>query len=206
MADEIDCTIGFFGIASILLSAASLFIGGLGSVFVGFAGVASGFFGAKKKQIFSTTAMMVGAVSLIFFNLTSMGIIKVPASQATGKEHLANSIYASIGAFGLLREGGSDDNGDIIRYFEKGLNQAKLVNIDQIDSQVPGFAVHYKNEFIAGMKSLLEGYENSDSAKKLQGGALLDEWAKWNKENNQKLDKIKEPTVSTFSFVKTFFD
>ena len=77
-----------------------------------------------------------------------------------------------------------------------------LVNVEKIDSQVPGFISHYKNEFIAGMKLLMEGYENSDLAKKFQGSLLLDQWAIWNKKNNQKLDEIKDPSLSLISFVK----
>jgi len=67
MADKSDETIGFLGIGSILLSAVSLFLGGLLSVFIGFMGVAAGFFGAKKHQVFSQVGMILGATALIFF-------------------------------------------------------------------------------------------------------------------------------------------
>ncbi len=204
MADKSIETIGFWGIGSILLGAVSLFAGGLLSVFVGFMAVASGFFGVKKHQVFSQIGMILGAVALIFFNIVSMGIVQTPLSHATGREHLANSIYASINAFDILKNGELDDdeNKKLISYFENGLEQAELVNIEKIDSQIPEFSFHYKNEFINGMKLLIEGYEKDDMLKKLQGGVLLDKWAIWNKENNQKLDKIKDPSFSLISFVK----
>jgi len=127
----------------------------------------------------------------------SIGIIQAPLSHATGKEHLANSIYASINAFDIIRNGELDDdeNEKVINHFKNGLRKAELVNVDKIDGQVPGFKIHYKNEFIAGMKLLARGYEDSDMLKKLQGGMLMDKWGKWNNENNQQLDKIKDPLL-----------
>jgi hypothetical protein len=93
----------------------------------------------------------------------------------------------------------------LINYFKDSLKEAQLVNAESIDSQVPGFTSHYKNEFIKGMELLIEGYENYDMSKKLQGGVFLDKWAVWDKENNQKLNKIKSPSVSPISFVKRIF-
>jgi len=163
-----------------------------------------GFLGIKQKQIFSQPGMIIGSVSLIFFNFVSMGIIQPPLSKATGKEHLAKSIYKSIDAFEILKSGELDyeEQELLIDAFTNALKQAKLVNIDNIENQVPDFASHYRDEFIKGMNLLIQGYENDDISKKIQGGLLLDKWGIWNNENNQQLDKIKEPSLSLFSFVK----
>ena len=203
MTDKSKEAVGFLGICSALLAMASLFTGGLSSVFIGSMAVLAGFFGVKKKQIFSQTGMILGAISLIFFNFVSMGIIKPSLSQSTGKGHLANAIYSSINAFDLLKNTDlEDDEKIIINAFKNGLEEAGLVNIEKIETEVPGFAAHFRNEFINGMRLLIEGYEDSDTAKKLQGGMLLDKWGKWSNENNHKLDLIKEPSLSIISFVK----
>lgn len=204
MADTSNEDIGFLGIGSICLGASSMFFGGLLSVFIGFAAVMAGFFGAKKHQIFSQAGMILGGLSLLFFNVVSMGIIQTPLSYATGKEHLANSIYASIDAFEILKNGELDDDEKekLINSFKDCLIEAEMVSIEKIDSQVLGFSFHYKNEFITGIKLLIAGYRDSNMSKKFQGGILLDKWGKWNNENNQKLDEIKETSLSLFSFVK----
>ncbi|MCD4674392.1 MAG: hypothetical protein K8S18_00120 [Desulfobacula sp.] len=204
MTDKSIETVGFLGIVSVLFGILSLFIGGLASLFVGFGAVMIGFFGIKQKQVFSQTGMIIGSVSLLFFNFVSMGIIQPSLSQTTGKEHLADSIYRSIDSFEILKSGELDEDKQeqLINAFSNALKQANLVNVEKIENQVPGFASHYSGEFIKGMSLLIQGYENDDMSKKIQGGMLLDKWGKWNNENNQRLDKIKEPSFSLFSFAK----
>ena len=204
MADKSEQTIGILGISSLFLGAVSLFIGGLASLAAGSAAVAAGFFGIKKHQIFSQAGMMIGAVALIFFNLVSIGIVKAPLSHATGKAHLVDSIYASIDAFEILKKGelDDDDTENIIKHFHNGLRHAALVNIDEINRQVPGFKTHYQDEFIAGMTLLAQGYDTDELSKKIQGGLLMDKWGKWSNENKSRLDKIKEPSVALILFIK----
>lgn len=207
MSDNSTEKIGLLGIASILFGITSLFIGGLFSVFIALLATIIGFVGTKKRQIFSQTGMMIGAVSLIFFNFVSLGIIQPSLSQATGKKYLAKSIYRSIDAFNILKSGDldEDDQNQLVNEFKRALAQAKLVNVNKIENQITGFAYHYNGEFKKGMQLLIQGYEGNDISKKIQGGALLDNWGKWNNENNQKLDKIKEPSFSVFSFLKDIF-
>jgi hypothetical protein len=171
---------------------------------VGSIAVILGYAGSQKKQIFSLTAMVLAAVSLIFFNLLNMGIIKPAFTQATGRKHLANSIYATIDAFEILKSSPLDKSktNELILHLQQAAEEAKQVNIEQIELQVPGFALHYKDEFIQGINLLLDGYQNEDGFNKLQGGVLLDKWALWNNENNDKLDNIKEPDLSVYSFVQ----
>ena len=96
-------------------------------------------------------------------------------------------------------EDGRDEK--IIGHCREALQEANLVNADEVDKQVPGFDAHYRNEFIRGMKLFVEGYEKADIGKKLEGGFLLDKWALWNKENRQNLGKIGKATPSLFSMV-----
>jgi len=204
MVNNSEKMMGFYGNISLITGIASCFFGGLFSVFIGFSAVAAGFWGAKKRQKFSQTGMIAGSLALIFFNLVSIGIVSPPSRIESSKKHLVNAINASIKAFDILRNGKFDDDEKekLIIQFKNGLAEATMVAIKEIDSQVPGFELHFKNEFINGMQLLIEGYEEPDTAKKLNGGLLMDKWGKWNNENNTSLGKIKEPPLPLFFFLK----
>lgn len=148
--------------------------------------------------------MILGAFSVLFVNLMNLGVIPIPSSLESDKSHPIKSINASIRAFNVLKNKQLEDHEreKLIGHYRDALKEARMVNIEYVDKQVPGFASHYNDEFIRGMELLIDGYENSDLSKKFQGAFLLDKWAIWNRENNKNLGKIKEPTPSLISFVK----
>ena len=203
MTDKPSNTWGPFGIISVLIGIASWFLGGMLSLGVGMVAVALGFFGNKKHQKLSQTGMIFGAFSVLFVNLMNLGIVPIPSSLESDKSHLINSINASIRAYEVIgnKPFKDKDREKLIEHLRDALQEARLVNIDKVDNQVPAFASHYRDEFIIGMESLIEGYEKSDLSKKLKGGLLLDRWAKWNKENRANLGKIKESSPSLISFI-----
>lgn len=203
MTDKPSNTWGPFGIISVLIGIASWFLGGMLSLGVGMVAVALGFFGNKKHQKLSQTGMIFGAFSVLFVNLMNLGIVPIPSSLESDKSHLINSINASIRAYEVIgnKPFKNKDREELIEHLRDALQEARLVNIDKVDKQVPAFASHYRDEFIIGMESLIEGYEKSDLSKKLKGGLLLDRWAKWNKENRANLGKIKESSPSLISFI-----
>jgi len=191
---------GPFGIILVLIGIVSWFLGGMFSLGIGMVTVALGFFGNKKHQKLSQTGMIFGAFSLLFVNLMNLGIVPIPSSLESDKSHLVHSIKASIRAYEVLGKKDKDID-KMIKHLRSALKEARMVHIDSIDNQVPGFATHYRDEFIIGMESLIEGYEKSGLPKKLKGGFLLDRWAKWNKENRANLGKIKESSPSLISFI-----
>jgi len=204
MNDSPDNNWGPFGIVSILIGITSWFLGGMLSLVIGMIAVALGFIGNKKHQRLSQTGMIFGAFSVLFVNIMNLGIIPIPPALESDKSHIINSINASIRAFEVLKDKKLEDHEreKLIGHCRYALKEARMVNIGNVGKQVAGFADHYRNEFIGGMESLIEGYENSDLSKKFKGGLLLDKWAIWNKENRKNLGKVKEPTPSLISFIR----
>jgi len=194
---------GPLGIICVLIGIVSWFIGGMLSLGIGMVAVALGFIGNKKHQKLSQTGMIFGAFSVLFVNLMNFGFVPIPSSLESDKSHLINSINASIRAFEVLKNKKIKDQEreKLISHCRDALQEAGMVNIVEIERQVPGFRSHYKDEFIKGMESLIEGYENSDFSIKFKGGLLLDKWAIWNRKNNKRLGKIKEPTPSLVAFI-----
>jgi hypothetical protein len=198
---------GPLGIIAALTGIASWFLGGFVSLILGMVAVGVGFIGNRMHQKLSQTGMIVGAFPVLFVNLMNLGIVPMPASLESDKSHLINSINASIGAFDVMKNKKLQDKAKekFLNHCRNALQEARTVNIAEIERQVPGFKHHYEDEFIMGMESLIEGYENSDFSRKIKGGLLLDKWALWNRENNKRLGKIKEPDPSLFLFIKGSF-
>jgi len=205
MTENRPTTWGPIGILSVIVGVVSWFVGGIYyPLVVGSTAVALGFIGARKKQKVSLTGMLFGGVTVMFVNLMNLGIIPIPPALTSGKSHLIHSINASIQAYELLgsKPFRDKDKVKMIRNLKRGLEEARMVGIDKVDAQVPGFASHYREEFIIGVESLIEGYERSGISKKIEGGLLLDTWAKWNKENRAQLGRIRESTPSLISFIR----
>ncbi len=200
MTDKPSNTWGPFGIISVLVGIAGWFFGDIYSLILGIIAVVLGFVGTRRHQKLCLAGILFGCFALLFVNLLNLGIIPKSPSD---KSHLINSINASIRAYEALgnKPFKDKDREKLIGHLRDALQKARLVNIDKVDNQVPGFASHYEDEFITGMESLIEGYEKSDLSKKLKGGLLLDRWAKWNKENRANLGRIKESTLSIISFI-----
>lgn len=195
---------GPLGVISVLIGIASWFLGGMLSLVIGMVAVALGFFGNKKHQRLSQTGMIFGAFSVLFVNLMNLGIVPIPSALTSDRSHIISSINASIQAFEALKDKKLEDHEreKLIGHCRDALKEARMVNIENVDKQVPGFADHYTKKFISGMELLIDGYENSDLSKKFKGGLFLDKWAIWNKENRKKLGKIKEPAPSLISFTR----
>ena len=204
MTGTSDNNWGPLGIISVLIGVVSWFIGGMFSLGIGMVAVVLGFIGNKNHQKLSQTGMIFGAFSVLFVNLMNFGFVPIPSSLESDKSHLINSINSSIRAFEVLKNKKIEDQEreKLISHCRDALQEAGMVNIVEIERQVPGFRSHYKDEFMKGMESLIEGYGNSDFSKKFKGGLLLDKWAIWNKENRMKLGKIKEPAPSLISFIR----
>ena len=179
-------------------------MGGMYSLAIGMVAVALGFFGNKRHQRLSQTGMIFGAFSVLFVNLMNLGIIPLPSALESDKPHIVNSIHASIRAFEALKDKKLEDpeREKLLGHCRDAPKEARMVNIENVNKQVPGFADHYGKEFVRGMELLTQGYKNDDQATKFEGALLLDSWAVWNKENRKKLGRIEEPTPSLSSFMR----
>jgi hypothetical protein len=195
---------GFFGITAVFVGIGSWFVGGMPALVIGLIAVAFGFFGSKNHNRLSQAGMIFGAFSVLFINCLNLNILPIPASLVSDKSHIITSIHASIRAFGIFNGKKLSDQERIrlIRHFQKAIEAAAQVDMKQVGKEIPGFADHYKTEFVGGMQSLIEGYENDDLSKKLSGGLLLDKWAIWNRDNKESLGRLKEPSPSLAAYLK----
>ena len=187
---------GPYSIISAIAGITGLFFGGIHSSIFGFIAVFTGAAGIRRHEKFYTIGVLLGSCALIFVNLQYLGIINNPDSIKINKKHLINSISATILAHQNLK---NNDKNKVIECLNNALSEAEMVDIAGIEKQVSGFANHYNNEFIEGIKLLIEGQKNSSIKKSVEGGLLMDKWARWNKENRRKLGKIKESSPSIIS-------
>jgi len=204
MTDEQIKNWGPFGIIASLAGVASWFIGDIYASILGVAAAFTGLVGVRKQQKLSLAGMYLGCLATLYVCLQILGIVKLPAELQTGKSHLVKSIEASIRVHEILKNNRplSNENIDrLIGQLENALKEAKMVNITNIDDQVPGFAMHYGDEFIPGVKLLMEGFEDAHIGKKLKGAVLLEKWARWNRDHRAELGKIKDQSPSIISFL-----
>jgi len=204
MTEKHSATWGPFGIISALIGILSWFFGGVYSLILGITAVCLGFIGTQKHQKLCLTGMLLGSFSLIFINLLDLGIIPKFSIVNSDKSHLVNSIKSSIHSFESLKNGTHNDEekNKLIWHLRNALKEARLVNVDNVESQVHGFTIHYREDFINGIELLIEGYSNTDLTEKIKGAFLLDRWAKWYKENLISLEKIRDPSLSILSLLR----
>ena len=195
---------GVWGILSLTSGLSAWLVGGLLSIGIGIVAVGFGFWGTRKGQRLSMTGMIVGSFPIIFANLINLGAIPLPASLESDRSHLVKSINASIAAFDILKKNdlAESDRVRLVQRCRKALGDAQKVNLEIMEKQVPGFSAHYRDEFMKGMESLMQGYENSELSMKLQGGLLLDKWGRWQRENQEAFNRLKEPDRSLISLIR----
>lgn len=203
MDDTSNKNWGIYGSCSAVVGIISCFVPGFPALFAGFVGVILGFYGNKKHQKLSATGLLIGGFTILFANMANMGIIPVQHFVDSDRVHLIQSINGSNRAFDTMKNGNLNGQRrkELLKHLRFSLNEAKKVDITNVDRQVTGFSAHYGDEFITGMESLIHGYEDDNAFMKLQGGALLDKWAIWNQNNRKNLGKIKKPELSLFSFI-----
>lgn len=81
---------------------------------------------------------------------------------------------------------------DVVKMIENdklALQQAKLVDISQLNAQYSGFGDHYRDEFIKGLDLFIGGVNDLDNKKSMQGQILLGQWGDW---YNNNFDKIRQ--------------
>jgi hypothetical protein len=195
---------GPYSAVSILAGVASLFFGSIYASLLGMAAALLGLMGVRKRQKLCMIAMYLGCLATLFATLQNLGIIRPPSDRVSDKSHLINSIKASIRVHEILKEQSplSDRNKRrVIEHLRHGLEEAEKVNLADVDDQVPGFAAHYQDEFIEGVRLMIGGFERSHTGQSLKGAVLLEKWALWNRENRKELGKIKEPVPSIVSIL-----
>lgn len=67
----------------------------------------------------------------------------------------------------------------IMKLRKSAFNEAQHVDIKELNQINKELAVHFKNEYLRGLKLSVEGYEQSDFQKLNQGSMLINSWGNW---------------------------
>lgn len=111
-------------------------------------------------------------------------------------QHLANSINYANQATQIINTGNPFEQVDqadiqtVLEFNKKALEEAKLVDIENLNRDYKDFGNHYRDEFIRGLELFIDGFEISDNQKILEGQILLDKWGTWYSQNIEEIKKL----------------
>ena len=182
---------------SIIFGVVSLFLNDLSAVGVAFLAVMVAFLASRRKERYFVFGMLLGGIVLNFVCLQYMDILK-PETK-TQVENVYRSLRLSNQAFGMMK-GGNQDEVKIIPVIDQLLQIAQEVDTELLDSSLLGFKQHFESDYIEGYSLLKQGMADSDIGKKLKGGIHVDLWAKWNIDNKDDLEKLRQSKPSLISF------
>ncbi len=148
-----------------------------------------------KKQFIIFVAVIFSVVLIVgsfwlFAGNTSIPVLQnFQVSNGSNVEHFSNSIDLANQATMIFNSGGAfkqmadKDIKVTVNYYKQALDEARQVDIETLNNDYAGFGDHYRDEFIRGAGLFIEGYEQSDADKFLQGQVLLDQWGSWFSKN-----------------------
>jgi hypothetical protein len=105
--------------------------------------------------------------------------------HAASLQHLARSIeYKNESTRMVNKSLASEqiepsDTAYILSTMRKALEEARLVDTRALNETHPGFAAHFRREYVKGLEAYIEGCEQSHDDKRLEGMILLDAWGDW---------------------------
>ena len=70
----------------------------------------------------------------------------------------------------------------IIDLHKKAIEEATLVDINQLNDRLGNFGNHYRDEFIKGSELIVDGYEKRDNKIYMDGRLLLFRWGDFERE------------------------
>lgn len=123
--------------------------------------------------------------------------------------HLINSFNYANEANKIINKGEAfttvepEEMDQIIDLHKKAIEEAKLVDINELNDRLNNFGNHYRDKFIKGLELIVEGYEKHDNRKYTDGSLLLYKWGEWytanldNIKNNRKVETIPESLKSS---------
>jgi len=192
----------FLSLCSAISAIIALFLSGLAGIGAALTGILLAFFASKRKEKGFIVGMLVGAIAMIFLNLQVFGLFPSPAKSEIEKVY--DSIRLTNKAYSMLANKESNpDNSEIAAIIEVSLTSAKQVDVDIVDNMVSGFAGSFQGDYIQGFTMLAEGYKEADNTKKLAGGMLVDNWARWNLTNKALMEKARKKTPSLAGYILT---
>ena len=121
-------------------------------------------------------------------------IVFLISCSKSNVQHFSQSIDYCNQATRILNAGGSyefinpNDMETIVDFKKKALEEARLVDIEDLNLHYPDFGNHYRDGFIKGLELFIEGFEKNDNLKIIAGQLLDEKWGEWYEKN---VDSIK---------------
>ncbi len=146
---------------------------------------------SNYKKVLITSILISVFFSIVLLN---GGCISTGTNSKENIQHFSKSIDYSNKSTRISNTGNPHEQmeheymQEIVDYKKQAHEEAKQVDIDQLNRAYDGFGYHYNNEFIKGLDSYIEGFEESDDEKLRKGQELLDKWSDWYDVN---VDKIR---------------
>jgi len=193
-----DTKFGPLGTGALALGIISVFIPGFYGMAVAFGAAVLGYLGFRKRERLSKQGIILAGIVLIFLNLQGMGIIPPRTRDNGALDQYARAIRSSWKVFHAVKAlnaipPGKERNEKTKRLLDaidETITEARKVQVDTLDAHMPGFAKHFRDNFIEGLRHLKAGYAKPDQAEQTKGGLLLDKWGKWSRKNRQAFKKL----------------
>lgn len=147
------------------------------------------------KKIFKTIIFLIVFIAPLYFIFTYFAYSYFSNKTDDGNiEHFSNAIDYSNQAAQISNENHADLRqkhiDQIITLYNSAIEEAKKVNIAELNADLDGFGTHFQDEFIKGLELQVEGFNGHDNKKLLQGQILSDKWGEWYTENYNQIKKI----------------
>jgi len=152
-----------------------------------------------KYHLLSSLVFILAVAFTFFYFAGNVSLPTFQGFQTSGSSnvgHFSNSIDFANQATRVSNSGGAfeqvadEDIRAMVDYYRQALEEARKVDIAKLNSDYAGFGDHYRDEFMRGAELFIEGYEQSDAEKFLQGQVLLDQWGTWFTNNIDNIRKL----------------
>lgn len=141
-------------------------------------------------------------LALTFLNILFLIVACKSSEQEKNKDkesitHLKNSINYDNEATAIMNkykafsiiEG--EDYAQIIMFRTKALEEASLVDTKLLNSLYPTWGDRFKNEYIEGLKQIIEADKSADAQLSIQGQNKTDKYKNWFSSIRNKITKNK---------------
>ena len=131
-------------------------------------------------------------LSLIIFNKSSTSnkeqyshFVKSIEYVNRANDQLNNRV-SSQGFYNIINR---EEEVGRISYFKKAISETTYVDAQKLNDVYEGFGSHYRDEFVKGLTFIIEGFENNDTQKFIDGQLLLNQWGSWYEQNINEIGK-----------------
>ncbi len=183
-------------LTSLILIIFSIFLKGIFAILCALISVILSIISLNKKIRLSLIVPIIGLIVIVFANLQFLGIITSFSKE--NMKQFTKSLNYSVNGYKLLKE---NNKIKAIIFFENAFEEAKKVDINNIEKIVKGFKQHFCNEYMKGLEIFIKGLKENNKEIMLEGAKLLDKWSLW---HNRVIEKYTEKK-SLFEFIKNYF-